>query len=227
VVTAAALMLGGCGGGATGSASGTGGGSETGGGHRLIAAIGDSITAGYPGYAPDATVFRQFAVERNPKSQWEWWAEKEHPDLEIRNCGVRGERTDQIAKRFDSCTPGADGVVIQGGINDLREGVPGPVVLANLRKMIRAAKRANLDVAVADLLPYGPAPQADRIIDSLNRQIDALARREGATVLHFHGVLEDPKHPGVMKPEWNADGIHPSVEGYRRLGELAFRPPGA
>jgi lysophospholipase L1-like esterase len=30
-----------------------------------------------------------------------------------------------------------------------------------------------------------------------------------------------------MKPEWNADGIHPSVEGYRRLGELAFRPPGA
>jgi hypothetical protein len=28
-----------------------------------------------------------------------------------------------------------------------------------------------------------------------------------------------------MKPEWTADGIHPSVEGYRRRGELAYQPP--
>jgi lysophospholipase L1-like esterase len=29
-----------------------------------------------------------------------------------------------------------------------------------------------------------------------------------------------------MKPEWtNEDGDHPSVAGYRRLGELAFRLP--
>jgi lysophospholipase L1-like esterase len=223
-LAAAALVLGGCGSGSEGGSGQDGG---SGGDHRLIAAIGDSITAGYPGYAPDASVFRQFGVRRNPRSQWEWWAHKQHPGLSFRNCGVRGERTDQIAERFDSCTQGADGVVIQGGINDLRAGVPGTVVLANLRKMIHAAKRANLDVAVADLLPYGPVPQADRIIDSLNRQIDALARREGAAVLHFHRVLEDPKHPGVMKPKWNADGIHPSVEGYRRLGELAFRPPGS
>jgi hypothetical protein len=29
-----------------------------------------------------------------------------------------------------------------------------------------------------------------------------------------------------MKPEWTPDGNHPSVEGHRRLGELAFRPRG-
>jgi hypothetical protein len=30
-----------------------------------------------------------------------------------------------------------------------------------------------------------------------------------------------------MRDEWTSDGDHPSVEGYRRLGELAFRlPPG-
>ena len=38
-------------------------------------------------------------------------------------------------------------------------------------------------------------------------------------------TLEDPKHPGRMKDAWTADGDHPSVEGYRRLGELAFRVP--
>jgi lysophospholipase L1-like esterase len=30
-----------------------------------------------------------------------------------------------------------------------------------------------------------------------------------------------------MKPEWTADGDHPSVAGYRRLGELAFHLPDA
>jgi hypothetical protein len=28
-----------------------------------------------------------------------------------------------------------------------------------------------------------------------------------------------------MKPEWTSDSDHPSVAGYRRLGELAFRLP--
>jgi lysophospholipase L1-like esterase len=115
--------------------------------------------------------------------------------------------------------------VIEGGINDLAEGLPPQAVLANLRGMIRAAREENLDVAVADLLPYGPAPQTDRVIDRLNRQIDRIVRGAGATILPFHRVLEDPAHPGRMKPEWTADGIHPSVEGYRRLGELAFQPP--
>ena len=45
-------------------------------------------------------------------------------------------------------------------------------------------------------------------------------------VLPFHDTLEDPDAPGRMKPEWcNEDGDHPSVAGYRRLGELAFRLP--
>lgn len=119
---------------------------------------------------------------------------------------------------------GADAVVIQGGINDLATGFPPQAVLANLRGMVRAAKEVNLDVALAEVLPYGPAPQADPVIDRLNRGIAAIARRAGVAVLPFHRVLEDPDHPGRMKPEWTADGIHPSVEGYRHLGELAFEP---
>jgi lysophospholipase L1-like esterase len=121
---------------------------------------------------------------------------------------------------------GADAVVIQGGINDLATGLPPQAVLANLRGMVRAANEENLDVAVADVLPYNPAPRSNRAIDELNRRIAALAGSTGAELLPFHRVLEDPDHPGRMKGEWTADGIHPSVEGYRRLGELAFQPPG-
>ena len=190
-----------------------------------MAAVGDSITAGNPGYDPHPELRRQLGLGNDPESQWEFWAQREHPDLEFRNCGGRGERTDEIETRFEGCMTGADAVVIQGGINDLAGGFPPQAVLANLRGMVRAAKRKNLDVAVADVLPYGPAPQADPVIDELNRRIAAMARSTGATVLPFHRVLEDPDHQGRMKAEWTADGIHPSVEGYRRLGELAFKPP--
>jgi hypothetical protein len=30
-----------------------------------------------------------------------------------------------------------------------------------------------------------------------------------------------------MREEWTPDGNHPSVEGHRRLGEVAFRLPPA
>ena len=192
----------------------------------MIAALGDSITAGNPGYDPHPELRRRLGLGNDPQSQWEYWAQQGHPDLEFRNCGGRGERTDEIVQRFEDCVMGADAVVIQGGINDLADGLPPQAVLANLRGLIRAAKQEDLDVALADVLPYGPAPQADRVIDELNRRVEAIGRSTGATVLHFHRVLEDPAHPGRMKPEWTVDGIHPSVEGYRRLGELAFQPPG-
>ena len=190
-----------------------------------MAAVGDSITAGNPGYDPHPELRRQLGLGNDPESQWEFWAQREHPDLEFRNCGGRGERTDEIETRFEECVTGADAVVIQGGINDLAGGFPPQAMLANLRGMVRAAKEENLDVAIADVLPYGPAPQADPVIDELNLRIAAMARTTGATVLPFHRVLEDPDHQGRMKAEWTADGIHPSVEGYRRLGELAFKPP--
>jgi lysophospholipase L1-like esterase len=44
-------------------------------------------------------------------------------------------------------------------------------------------------------------------------------------LLPFHDTLEDPDRPGRMGEEWTSDGDHPSVEGYRRLGESAFRLP--
>jgi lysophospholipase L1-like esterase len=192
---------------------------------RLVAALGDSITAGNPGYDPHPRLRKQLGLGNNRRSQWEYWAHREHPRLRFRNCGGRGERTDEIARRLESCTDGADAVVIQGGINDLRAGVGPKAVLANLRGMVRAASASGLEVAVADLLPYGPDPRTDATIERLNGRIAALARRSGATALRFHRTLEDPANPGAMRPEWTADGVHPSVEGYRRLGELAFRRP--
>ena len=39
-------------------------------------------------------------------------------------------------------------------------------------------------------------------------------------LLDFYGALEDPDAAGTMAPELTDDGDHPSIEGYRALGEL-------
>ena len=56
------------------------------------------------------------------------------------------------------------------------------------------------------------------------RELNALIHAFDVPCLPFHDTLEDPERPGRMKAGWtNADGDHPSVDGYRRLGEVAFR----
>jgi lysophospholipase L1-like esterase len=185
----------------------------------VVAAIGDSITAGSPEYDP--------RCGGDERSQWEYWAALADSRLAFRNCGAYGERTDQIGARFDECAAGADVLVVQGGINDIAQGRALEAAAANLRAMVRRGKALGLDVAVADVLPWNNGwPEAEPQIRELNALIAELARDEDVPLLPFHDTLEDPDHPGRMKAEWtHADGDHPSADGYRRLGELAFRLP--
>ena len=92
--------------------------------------------------------------------------------------------------------------------------------------MAERGKELGLPVAIAELLPWNNGyPQADPKIRRLNELIHALARDEHVPVLPFYETLEDPARPGRMKEEWTSDGDHPSVEGYRLLGERAYRLP--
>jgi lysophospholipase L1-like esterase len=201
---------------------GSGGGDD----REVVAALGDSITAGAPGYDPDPLTRRRLGLGDDPRSQYEYWAQRKYPELEFRNCGGFGQRTDEIVQRLRECALGAEAIVFQGGTNDVAQGVPVAAIAANLRGMVRAAKDRDLDVELADVLPLNTQhPHADPAIAELNRQIQLIGQQEQVTVLPFHETLEDPARPGLMPPRWTADGIHPSVEGYRRLGEIAFRPP--
>lgn len=139
-----------------------------------------------------------------------------------------GERTDEIAARLDEAVGGADVLVVQGGINDIAQRRPVADAAANLRAIVRRGRRLGLRVAIADVLPWNNGwPEAEPAIRDLNALVARIARDEGATLLPFHDTLEDPSRPGRMKAEWaHADGDHPSVAGYRRLGEVAFRLPG-
>ena len=194
---------------------------------RVIAALGDSITAGSPGFDPNPEARLQLGFGDDPQSTYEYWAAKANPGIEFRNCGVFGERTDQIAERLVGCATGASAIVIQGGINDIAQGRSVEDAAEDLRAMVAAAEEIGLAVALVDVLPWNNGhPAASEPIRELNELIAEIGRDEAVSVLPFHDTLEDPDKPGRMKPQWTADGDHPSVEGYRRLGEIAFRVPG-
>ena len=192
----------------------------------LVATLGDSITAGSPGYDPDPRQRDTLGFGADEKSQWQYWAHRAHPDLEFRNCGVYGERTDEIAVRLDECAKGARMLIVQGGINDIAQDRPVESAAANLRRMVERGKQLGLPVAITELLPWNNGyPQANPPIRRLNGLIHEIARDEHVRVLPFYETLEDPQQPGRMREEWTSDGDHPSVEGYRLLGERAFKLP--
>jgi lysophospholipase L1-like esterase len=214
VTLSAVLLLAGCGGSSTPARI------------TLVATLGDSITAGSPGYDPDLRMRETLGFGADEKSQWQYWAQKAHSDLRFRNCGVYGQRTEEIARRLDECAQEARVLVVQGGINDIAQGRPVETAAANLRLMVRRGKELGLEVAVANLLPWNNGyPEAEPKIRRLNELIHGLARAEHVPVLPFYATLEDPDRPGRMKEQWTSDGDHPSVEGYRLLGEQAFRLP--
>lgn len=185
----------------------------------VVAALGDSITAGSPAY--DAR------LGGDEESQWQHWAARADPRLEFRNCGVYGERTDQIMARLDDCVRGADVLVVQGGINDIAQGIAVGTAAANLGRMVRRGKELGVGAALADVLAWNNGwPAAEPEIRHLNALIATIAQEEAVPLLPFHDTLEDPDRPGRMREDWTSDGDHPSVAGYRRLGELAFRLPG-
>ena len=129
--------------------------------------------------------------------------------------------------RLEECVGGADVLIVQGGINDIAQGRPLEPAAANLRAMVQRGKELGLRVMLVDVLPWNNGwPDAEPKIRHLNALIAEVARDEGVPVLPFHDTLEDPERPGRMREEWTSDGDHPSVVGYRRLGEIAFALPG-
>jgi lysophospholipase L1-like esterase len=189
-----------------------------------LSALGDSITAGNPGWDPDPAR-RPFEGD-DPESQYLYWAARADPRIEFRNHGVGGETTAEIVRRFEDAAAGADVLVVQGGINDVVHDLDLEEAAANLGALVRQAKERGLGVVVPNVLPWNRGwPDADPKIRHLNELIAALGAEEAVLVLPFYETLEDPERPGRMREDWTPDGNHPSVAGHRRLGELAFRLP--
>ena len=181
----------------------------------VVVAMGDSTTAGTPAF--------QSPVEAPPRgrgdetSQYAYWLMKAHPEWEVLNRGVNGERSDQIRERFerDVIAAAPRAVVIVAGVNDVYQGFSVDHVSAQLGAMYSAASRAGLPVVAGSIIPYNTATTEQ---NARMRQInDWIRRQPGVAFVDTRAAVAASNDPDTLFA--TPDGLHPTVAGYRRMAD--------
>lgn len=181
----------------------------------VVVAMGDSTTAGTPGF--------ESPVEAPPRgrgdetSQYAYWLMQAHPEWDVLNRGVNGERSDQIRARFerDVIAAAPRAAVIVAGVNDVYQGLSVDHVTAQLHAMYSAASRAGIPVVAGSIIPYNTAtPEQNARMRQIN---DWIRRRAGVAFVDTRAALAASNDPDTLFD--SPDGLHPSVAGYRRMAE--------
>ena len=104
----------------------------------------------------------------NAESQYAYRLMKTHPDWQVLNRGVNGERSDQIRARFarDVIAERRNGrppclVVIIAGVNDIYQGRTAEAIEGELEGMYDAARAAAIPVVAGTIIPYNTAADAE------------------------------------------------------------------
>jgi lysophospholipase L1-like esterase len=184
-----------------------------------IVALGDSTTAGTPAWR--SPIEAPPGGSGNEQSQYAYWLMQAHPEWEVLNRGVNGERSDEILDRFDrdvlSARPRA--VVIIAGVNDVYQGRSADEVTKHLRLMYDRARDARVEVLAGTIIPFNTAtPDQNRRMRSINAWIQREAQRDP------HVVVVDTRRAVAMPDDQDRlvsspDSLHPSVEGYHRMAD--------
>lgn len=184
-----------------------------------IVAMGDSTTAGTPGW--------KSRVEAPPNgtgdetSQYAYWLMKAEPGWTVVNQGVNGERSDQILARFDrdviAHKPAA--VVIIAGVNDVYQGRPAAHVVEQLRGMYDRATGARIPVVAGTIIPFNTAtPDQNARMHEINAWIRETAGADPG--ITFVDTRAAAAASGDLDRLFDTpDELHPSPTGYRRMAE--------
>jgi acyl-CoA thioesterase-1 len=169
---------------------------------RVIAALGDSLTAGL-GVAPD---------EAYP-AQLEARLKREGYDYRVINAGVSGDTSAGGLRRVDAVLKlRPDVVIVALGANDGLRGQPVQALRDNLLAIVKKARDANARVLLAGMrVPPNYGPDYTRDFAAVFSEV---ARRTSVPLVPF--LLE-----GVAaQVRFNqGDGIHPNAEGQRLIAE--------
>lgn len=185
----------------------------------LIVALGDSTTAGTPGFR--SPVEAPPHGDGDETSQFSWWLMQRHPAWRVLNRGVNGERIDQMARRFDRdvLAQAPSLVVVLAGVNDVYQGRSADEVIAALDGLYRRATTAGLPLVAATILPYDTATdQQNATMHAINRWIAERADGDGRLwYCDTRQAVARPDAPDRLAD--SPDGLHPSASGYRKMAD--------
>ena len=183
-----------------------------------IVALGDSTTAGTPGFQSPLEAPPDGAG--NVESQFAHWLMQAHPDWRVLNRGVNGERTDQIRARFarDVAAARPDAVVVIAGVNDVYQGRNADTVQRDLAAIYVAARAAKIPIVAGSIIPYNTATaaqnQAMRAVNGWIRE-QADAHAESMVFCDTRAAVAEPGAPDRLVS--SPDDLHPSPEGYKLM----------
>jgi lysophospholipase L1-like esterase len=185
----------------------------------FVVCLGDSTTAGTPLFKspieapPDG--------EGDERSQFAYWLRQARPSWTVLNRGVNGERTDQIAARFDRdvLAHDPDAVVILAGVNDVYQGRSAESVTSALERMYARAREHGIAVIAATIVPYNTATADQNArMHAVNDWIATTAARLGLGFADTRAAAADPANPDRLAG--SPDDLHPDIEGYRRMADV-------
>ena len=174
-----------------------------------MAALGDSLTAGY-GLGP----------EEGFVPQLQDWLDAREVDAVIVNAGLSGDTTAGGLSRVDwTLTDDVDALIVALGANDYLRGLPPEQARENLSGILDAAAAKDLPVLLVGVevgANYGPDYQAafDAIYPELAEEYDIALYASWFTAL-----IEEAGSQADLGPWMQADGLHPNAEGVRIIVE--------
>ncbi len=211
---------------------------ETAGQAAAIVTLGDSITDGHGATTngndrwPDVLASR---LQADPKGR----------SVSVLNQGIGGNRLlldglgPNALARFDRdvlAQPGVQYVILLEGVNDLgtatRAGAISQAehdalvhrILGAYCQMIERAHEHGIRIFGATITPYGgsayyhPSAMSEADRQALNQWIRTAGHFDG--VIDFDKLVRDPAHPDKLLPaDDSGDGLHPSVAGYKAMGD--------
>lgn len=177
-----------------------------------IVALGDSTTAGTPGWL--SPIEAPPSGSGDETSQYAYWLMRARPQWLVLNRGVNGERSDQIAARFDRDVIGerAQAVIVIAGVNDIYQGLPASHVIGQLGAIYRRAAEAGLPLLAGTIIPYNTATPDQ---NARMGQVNAWIMQAGVRWVDTRAAVADPSNPDRLAS--SPDGLHPSPDGYYRM----------
>lgn len=197
-----------------------------------IAVVGNSIVDGH-------------GVLSNTNTRWtDYLAERLRGRLAVLNLGIGSNCLAQncvgpsVPSRFGRDVLSRSGVkyvIILEGVNDLgmltRDKPAAPEahralvarMIGALAQVTKRARERGIKVIGATIMPYGASGyyHPDAANDADREAVNAWIRTPGHFdgMVDFDALMRDPAHPNRLRKEFDSgDGLHPSPEGYRFMG---------
>ena len=188
-----------------------------------ILGVGNSLTAGTPGYDPN--------FGGDERSQYGFWLlesskSEGHHSVSFVNQGVPGELAQLMHGRLERLLQQKryDTVIILGGSNDIGWGYPVHAIFKTLTNLWGLARDNGAKVVACTVPPIGSVfPDIQVKQGELNGLILRAPKAiEGLVVVDLFSVLADSNN--LLLPSFDSgDGLHLSIQGYKQMGETIWK----